>query len=383
MSAPRVMIVAGEASGDQHAANLVHELRKLEPGVRLAGMGGPRLREAGVDTLVDIADLAVVGLLEVLLNYRKLRAALNQLQRALLEQPPELLILVDYQEFNQKLAAFAKAHGIRVLFYISPQVWAWRPNRVHKMATIVDHMAVIFPFEVALYEQAGVPVTFTGHPLVDDVKPDKTTTEARRELGLRDSLTIGLFPGSRQSEITRLLPIQLDAAEQLRQHYPDCRFVLPQASTIDDDRLKPFRSRLERLQVHVIRNNMHDVIQACDAIIVTSGTATLEIGLYEKPMVIVHRIAPLSYWILRRMVKLEHIGLVNIVTGREVVKEFIQNDATADNIVTELRHIIDDERYNQTMRQSLAGIRVLLGAGGGSEKVARLAYDMLHGHNRV
>ena len=372
-----VFIVAGEASGDQHAANLVKHLRALDEQIQFRGMGGDNMRAAGVDTLVDIAELAVVGIVEVLASYGKLKAALNTLKQALRESPPDLLILVDYQEFNQRLAAYAKSIGVRVLFYISPQVWAWRPKRVYKMGKIVDHMAVIFPFEVPLYEQAGVPVTFTGHPLVDDISPDKTTQQARRLLGLDDQLTIGLFPGSRKVEIARLLPVQLEAAALLRQQYPKAQFVLPLASTIGREQLQPFQPQLEQLKVHIIENNMHDVIQACDVIIVTSGTATLEIGLYAKPMVIVHKIAPLSYWILRRLVKLEHIGLVNIVPGKPIVKEYIQHEATPQNIAGEVRHILEDARYNQTMREELAKLRGLLGAGGGSQRVAQLAYDML------
>ncbi len=375
----KVCIVAGEASGDYHAANMVKQLRQLDTELTFSGMGGDYLRQQGVDTIIDIAELGVVGIVEVLTSYRKLKAALTQLKRHIKADPPDLLILVDYQEFNQRLAAYAKSIGIKVLFYISPQVWAWRPKRVHKMAKIVDHMAVIFPFEVPLYETADVAVTFTGHPLVDEIQPDKSTAQAREHLGLQDKLTIGLFPGSRRVEIERLLPIQLDTAERLRERYPDCQFVLPLASTIDMDKLSPYRSRIDTLDIRLIDNNTHDVIQACDVIIVASGTATLEIGLFGKPMVIMHKIAPLSYMILRSLVKLEHIGLVNIVPGKEVVKEFIQNDATADNIASEVEHILEDERYNQTMRDELGKLRTLLGEGGGSRKVAQLAYDMLHG----
>ncbi len=378
MAHKSVLIVAGEASGDQHAARLASELQRLDPQLTLRGMGGDNMRAAGVHTLVDIAELAVVGITEVLLNYRKLKAALNTLKQSLRESPPDLLILVDYQEFNQRLAAYAKSIGIKVLFYISPQVWAWRPKRVHKMAKIVDHMAVIFPFEVPLYEQAGVPVTFTGHPLVDDVKADKTCQQARKVLGLEDRLTVGLFPGSRKVETARLLPLQLEAAAQLRQTHPHCQFVLPLASTISNEDLAPMQTQLQALEVHIIEHAMHDVIQACDAIVVTSGTATLEVGLLGVPMVIVHRIAPLSYWLLSRLVSIDHIGLVNIVSGREVVREFIQHDATADNIVTELRYILDDKHYNQTMREQLHKLRELLGAGGGSKNIAQLAYDMLN-----
>jgi lipid-A-disaccharide synthase len=340
-------------------------------------MGGDNMRNQGVDTVVDIADLGVVGIVEVLVSYRRLKAVLESIKQSISADRPDLLILVDYQEFNQRLAAYAKSIGIKVLFYISPQFWAWRPKRVFKMADIVDHMAVIFPFEAPPYEAAGVPVTFTGHPLVDECQPDKTTEQARQSLGIDNRLTIGLFPGSRNVELQRLLPVQLAAAQQLRENYPDCQFVLPQASTISHDRLNEFMPKLLALNVHIIRNDTHDTIQACDVIMVTSGTATLEIGLFAKPMVIMHKVAALSYMILRPLVKLKHIGLVNIVPGKEIVKEFIQHDATADNIATEVRHILDDEVYRNIMCEELGKLRTLLGDGGGSLKIAQLALDML------
>ena len=378
----KVFIVAGEASGDLHAANLVKQFKLLDTDVQFRGMGGVRMREQGVDTLVDIADLGVVGIVEVLASYRKLKAVLNSIKQAITDDRPDLLILVDYQEFNQRLAAYAKSIGITVLFYIGPQVWAWRPNRVYKMAKIVDHMAVIFPFEVPLYEKAEVPVTFTGHPLVDDIQPDKTTQQAREHLVLQDRLTIGLFPGSRKVEIERLLPIQLCCAQQLKEHYADSQFVLPLASTLTSSQLDPYRHLIDELNIRIVENNTHDTVQACDVIIVTSGTATLEIGLFGKPMVIIHKVATLSYMILRQLLKLKHIGLVNIVPGKEIVKEYIQNDAVPSNIVAEVQRILDDKSYNATMRTELGKLRELLGAGGGSYKVARLAYDMLHHKNK-
>lgn len=373
-----VFIVAGEASGDLHAANLVKQLKQIDADIQYKGMGGEKLREQGVDTLVDIADLGVVGIVEVLMSYRRLKAVLNQIRQAITNERPDLLILVDYQEFNQRLAAHAKSIGIKVLFYISPQVWAWRPKRVYKMANIVDHIAVIFPFEVPLYEKADVPVTFTGHPLVDEIIVDKTTEQARQALNLQDTLTIGLFPGSRKVEISKLLPIQLACAKQLKQQYPDCQFALPLASTLTRTQLNPYNNLIDELNINVIENNTHDTIQACDVIIVASGTATLEIGLFGKPMVIMHKIAALSFMIISRLALVKHIGLVNIVPGKEVVKEFIQDEATADNIVAEAKRIIEDADYNKKMCDELNMLRDLLGAGGGSRKVAQLAHDMLN-----
>ncbi|MDT8452466.1 MAG: lipid-A-disaccharide synthase [Gammaproteobacteria bacterium] len=372
-----VFIVAGEASGDLHAANLSKELLHIDDHIRLQGMGGRRMREAGVEVLFDASQLAVVGIIEVLFKYRMIKGVLNQIEAHLRQSPPDLLILVDYQEFNQKLAAYAKSLGIKVLFYIGPQVWAWRPKRVYKMARIVDQMAVIFPFEVELYKKADVPVEFTGHPLVDENIPDKTAPQARQALALEETTTVGLFPGSRMGEIERLLPIMLASARQLRARHPELQFVLPLASSVQHQDLAEYGPELSALKVHVIENNSHDVIQACDSIMVASGTATLEIGLMGTPMVITHKVAALSYFILSRLVSISHIGLVNIVPRREIVREFIQNEATPENLTAETLRILEDENYNQNMRNELAKLRELLGAGGGSKNVARLAYSML------
>ena len=252
MPGQTVFIVAGEASGDLHASHLARSLLQLDAGLKLRGMGGDNMRRAGVDILIDASELAVVGLVEVLANYRTIKSALESLQKTITDNPPDLLILVDYQEFNQRLAAYAKSIGIKVLFYIGPQVWAWRPGRVYKMARIVDQMAVIFPFEVELYKDANVPVEFTGHPLVEEVAADKTPGLARELLELDQTTTIGLFPGSRKGEIKRVLPIQLKAASKLLKADPDLQFVLPLAESLSDDVLDPFIEDIVDLRICVI-----------------------------------------------------------------------------------------------------------------------------------
>ena len=382
MSHQSVFIVAGEASGDLHGANMARELHALAPDIRMRGMGGVGMATAGVELVVDSSDLGVIGLVEVLASYRKIKKVLKQLKQVLHDDPPELLILIDYQEFNQRLAKYAKSIGIKVLFYISPQVWAWRPKRVYKMAKIVDHMAVIFPFEVPLYEQAHVPVTFTGHPLVDEVTRDKTRDQALAALtqinaDITRSPTVALMPGSRKLEISRLLPILIDCVRELRTHKPNLQYILPLANSLQLADLKAYQTDLNAFGIHVVEHATYDAIQASDCVIVASGTATLEIGLLGTPMVIIHKIAPLSYAILRRLVKLKHIGLVNIVPGKEIVKEFIQHDATTHNIVGEVLHLLEDQAYNSEMRTQLAALRSLLGKQGGSRNVARLALKMI------
>ena len=340
-------------------------------------MGGDNMRRAGVDILIDASNLAVVGLFEVLANYRTIRGVLEQLKQTIAETPPDLLILVDYQEFNQRLAAYAKSIGIKVLFYIGPQVWAWRPKRVYRMGKIVDQMAVIFPFEVELYKDANVPVEFTGHPLVEEVIADKSPAQARELLELDELTTIGLFPGSRAGEIRRVLPIQIDTAKQLRKHNPDLQFVLPLAESLNDEALDPFIEEIVSLRIAVINGKTYDVMQACDAIITASGTATLEIALMGVPMAIVYKISWLSYFILKFMVSIDRIGLVNIVAGKDVVKEYLQGKARPKKISEEILHILSDNNYNDTMRHELSLTREKLGDSSGTTHVAQLAYDML------
>ncbi len=373
-----IMISAGEASGDLHAANLVKALHKIDSSIHVKGLGGEKLREAGVDVLIDCSDIAVVGIVEVLINYRKIIAVLNKLRDELRNNPPDLLILVDYQEFNFKLAKTAKELGIKVLFYISPQVWAWRPHRVHKIGQLIDMMAVLFPFEEKFYKKANVPVRFVGNPLVDEAKATKTKQLAIDEYKLNtNSKIIGLFPGSRKGEIKRVLPIQLETAVLLKQKHPDIQFILPIASTLNKNDFSACLEKYSSLNIKLIKDNTYDVMQVCDAIITASGTATLEIALMGIPNVITYKIAALSYFILKRMVTIDNIGLVNIVAEENIVKEFIQYEAKADAIASEIDKILTDEKYRNKMIKKLNQVKEKLGKKGGSNNIAQLAYEML------
>ena len=377
-----VVIVAGEASGDAHAARLVDELKKIDDSICFRGMGGDNLRKAGVDVFIDMAEIAVVGFVEVLMKYNLIKAELNKLKQNIEKQPPDLLILVDYQEFNQRLAAFAKGIGVKVLFYIGPQVWAWRPKRVYKMGKIVDHMAVIMPFEKVLYDDANVPVTFTGHPLTDEVVRDKTRQQAREALQIEDKVTVGLFPGSRGGEISNILPILLESAKLIRQQQAkdnraDVQFILPIANTIKAEDLAPFAAALKELSVITVKDQFYDVAQSCDVILTASGTATLEIGLLEIPMVIVYKTSAITFFIGKNLVSLKHIGLVNIIPGKEIVREFLQGDAKPPLIANEALHLLNDQKYYESMQHELSLIRQQLGDGSGSKNVAELAWKML------
>jgi len=371
------MLVAGEASGDQHAASLFLELKKLLPNVRGIGMGGAQMRESGVEIRYDSTPIAVIGTTEVIKHYGEIRRALRQMQQLVREERPDLLICVDYKEFNFRLARAAKAAGVKVLFYVSPQVWAWRPERVKKYGEVVDQMAVIFPFEVPFYEAHQIPVRYVGHPLAGTVTPSIPKSLALREFDLQTSgPIIGLLPGSRANEIKRLLPVIRQSAILLSQRFPNAQFVLSQASSIGAEMLRPHLQECP-IDIRVVKGRNYDVLQCCDAVITVSGTATLEVALSGIPMAIIYKVTPISYYLGRWLIKIPFIGLPNILAGRRIVQEFIQHEATPDNIAGEIGKILGDEAYAGEMRQALREVKNLLGEGGGSANLARLATEML------
>lgn len=373
----RIMIVAGEASGDLHGASLVKEALKINPGLSFFGIGGARMRAAGVVTLTDAAEIAVVGLVEVIAHFPIIYRAYTKLKNILETDPPDLLILIDYPDFNLRLAKIAKKANVRVLYYISPQVWAWRVGRVKKIGRVVDHMAVVFPFEVPFYEKEGIPVTFVGHPLVDTVHPTMTRSKARESFGIDpDRKTIGLFPGSRRQEIKNLFPVILESAALLRRSFPDVQFILPLASSLSRADIAPLLES-SGLDVIVVEESGYDVMQVCDAIISVSGTVTLEIAMIGVPMVIIYKVSPVTYMIGRRLIQVEHIGICNIVAGERVVKELIQQDAVPNKIVAEIVRILTDVEYESSIREKLGLVRKKLGIGGCSAKVVQLVMEML------
>jgi len=373
----KIMIVAGEASGDIYGAGLIRTVHEQGAAVSFFGIGGARMRESGCETLVDSADMAVVGLVEVLKHFDVIAAAFLRLKKILLENPPDLLILIDYPGFNLRLAKVAKRAGVKVLYYISPQIWAWRQGRVKKIKRLVDRMAVILPFEVPFYEKAGVPVSFVGHPMADLVNVACSRDEAATSFGLDPANRIvGLFPGSRKSEISRLLPTVLGAARLLQQRFPGMLFVLPLASTLHDDDLTPYLAEAN-LPVTIVRDRVHDLIRACDAVVSVSGTVTLEIALVGTPLVIIYKLSPLTFQLAKRLVKVEHIGLCNIVAGETVARELIQDDASPEKIAAEIELILVDPDYTFRMKERLAMVRKRLGGGGADERMAEIVQSLL------
>ncbi len=375
---PHIMMLAGEASGDAHAAELAEHIWQLNPDVQISGMGSAEMKKVGIEVFFDSSVIAVMGLVEVLKRWGDIKRAMAIVKQQLDETRPDVLVLVDYPEFNLKMARHARELGIKVVFYISPQVWAWRPKRIHKIGRLIDHMAVIFKFEKAYYERANIPVSFVGHPLVDKVKSTRSNDEVRRQLGLdQDATVIGLFPGSRNSEIERLLPLMLETAKQMSAEKSQLRFVLPVAAALDFDAIK-CQCDETQLDIVLTSDDIYDLIICCDSIISCSGTVTLEIALLGVPMCIVYKMSPLSYAIMSRLITIPHVGLVNIVAGKFVVQEFLQNNATVDNISREMLRITEDRDYHQQIKNDLLIVRENLGEGDGSGKMAKLVLSFLN-----
>ena len=372
-----IMFSAGESSGDQHAANMFLELKKHQPDIKGFGMGGAKMALAGIDIRYDSGSIGVIGVVEVLKHYGEIRRALKLIQQLVSTERPDLLVCVDYKEFNLKLARFAKQCGVKVLFYVSPQVWAWRPGRVKTYGKAIDMMAVIFPFETTYYDAENVPVRYVGHPSVDKVHPQRSRLEDMAIFNLDESNpVIGLLPGSRANEINRLLPIMLAAAEILQARIPGIQFMLPQADSISDELLESYMDR-SPVKITVIKNQPYDVIQCCDVVMTTSGTATIEIALLNVPMVITYKLAALTYWLGRWLVNTPFIGLPNIILGKGFIKELIQHEATSENLAEEIERILTDKFYADQMRDNLNQVKQQLGHGGGSKNMAELALEIM------
>jgi lipid-A-disaccharide synthase len=335
------------------------------------------MQEAGVKMLADASEISVVGATEVLTHIGAIHRVYSRLKRFLKEDRPDLLVLIDFPDFNIMLGKAAKKLGIPVLYYISPQVWAWRRGRVKKIAEIVKAVVVVFPFEIELYKSAGVDVRFVGHPLMDVVKSEYTKVDARKQLGLDPARrTVALLPGSRKKEIMHLLPDMLEAARKLETMFEDLQFVLPVAPTLEMDFVRQHVDR-SGVAVDIVDGGVYDALRASDAAIVTSGTATLETGLMGVPMAIVYRVSGLSYFIGRLIVDVDHVGLVNIVAGKRLVPELIQQDATPQNMADAVSKMLNDPAYYKSITDGLAAVRARLGDAGASARAAAVVLELL------
>jgi lipid-A-disaccharide synthase len=373
----QILIVAGEASADLHGSNLVRAIQKLDSNITFYGIGGRKMQDAGVRILVSSSEMAVVGLTEVLSRLRLITRTYLKLRAILKHDRPDLLILMDYPDFNIALAKGAKRFNVPVLYYISPQVWAWRQGRVKKLVDRVDRMAVILPFEEVFYRQKGLDVEYVGHPLLDAVPQDLSKEDALRELGFEATFPIlGLLPGSRKEEIKNLLPAMVRGVEIMSSRYPHIRCILPLAPTISRETVASI-TKASPIEIKILEGNMYKALKACDMAVVTSGTATLEIAMAAVPMVIVYRVSSISYWIGRMVIKVPHIGLVNLVAGEEIVPEIIQNEVTAERLAREALSILEDGQRRENMIRKMESLRERMGTGRPSERTAKIALEML------
>jgi lipid-A-disaccharide synthase len=365
-----VLLVAGEASGDLHGATLASALSALAPGVRIAGMGGERMAAAGVRLLRRVERVTVVGGTEAFGRLPALWSAFKALQSQLEHRRPRVLVLIDFPEFNMRLARVARRLGVPVVYFVAPQLWAWRPRRIQAMARDVSRVLAIFPFEVGLYQEAGVPVEFVGHPVLD-VLPEFDRDAARQGLAADGETLVGLLPGSRDAEVRRHLPVLLGAAQRIRARRPGTRFALPVAGTIPPGGIAE-AVRASGLSVEVLPGEAYRVMAAADLLLVASGTATLEAACYGAPMVVLYRLSALSHAIARRLVRgVSHISLPNIIAGREIVRELIQDEATPAAVAAAGLDLLENEVTRAAQRAALLEVRSRLGESGAGVRAAR------------
>jgi lipid-A-disaccharide synthase len=392
----QVFIIAGEPSGDLHGSNLIRALKTRLPQARFVGIGGPKMEEAGLELLFSSSELAVVGVVEIIGHIRPILRAFGRTTDWLRKERPDLLILIDYPEFNFQVAAKAKKLGIPVFYYISPQVWAWRKGRLKKLRRLVDRMAVILPFEEAFFRSHGMKARFVGHPLLDVVKAQVSRSEFCKKAGLNpEGPIIGLVPGSRKSEVSRLFPVMAGAARRMLKDRRDVQFVVPLAPSLDPGILVPFTHQVtesitmdphRRTQtngspdhpiIRMVRGQTYDAIAASDLIIAASGTVTLEAAILGTPMVVTYMVSPVTYFLGRCLVKVPFVSLVNLVAGRRVVPEILQRDVSAERLSLEALSLLNDKVATENMIRDLKEIKKALGKSGAAERAADLAMDLI------
>jgi len=374
------MISCGEASGDLYAGALVAALRDLEPDVDVFGFGGERLREAGADLVGNFRGFSVTGLVEALSVVPRSWKMLRALGDAARIRRPDVFVAIDFPDFNFRLLPVMRRLGVPIVYYVSPQLWAWRAGRLDTLRRYVDRMLVIFPFEVALYQAAGVPVDFVGHPLVDQSTPSRTRESVAASVGLNPRHPIvALLPGSRPNELHRILGDLVRACPLVAARVPDVQFLVARAPSLDDALFAPLGALEEAgLPLGVIDGATDDVLAAADVVITASGTATVQTALHGRPMVIVYRLSPLTYRIGRRFVRVSAYGMVNLVAGRPIVPELIQEDFTPERVAAETVSLLTDEARGAVMRRDLDAVRRRLGEPGASRRAAAAVLETAH-----
>jgi len=364
----KVMISSGEASGELYGALLSREIKKRWPDTEIFGIGGPRMKQEGVSLIAPITH--IVGLVEVIKHLPEVKRTLDKARDALATRKPDVLVLIDYPDFNITLARKAKEEGIPILYYVSPQVWAWRSGRVKKIASLVNRMAVLFPFEVECYKHTGLPCEFVGHPVAETIRINESKEAIRTKLGLDpDRGVISLLPGSRPGEIRRHLPIIINVAEKITDEFPDMQIVMPLVTgTMITEKLPD--------NIKMIYGRTTEALACSEAAAVTSGTATLETGLLGIPMVVFYKISPLTFYLGKLLVNISYVSLVNLLSGKKVVEELLQKDANAENIFSELKRLLTDRPYRTEMIAALEKIREMMEDKRTSERVARITGEV-------
>ncbi len=379
--AKHVMIITGEVSGDLYGSLLVEQLKSLEPSIRITGIGGERMRRTGVETFLDSNDLSVVGIWEAIVRLPKLRKALETAKQQIATETPDLLVLIDYPGFNLRLAEFAKKRRIKTMYYVSPQIWAWGRKRINLVRRHVDKMVVILPFEVELYQRAGVDVTYVGHPLLDIVRTNLTRDEFLDVLSLpRETRLIALLPGSRLHEITRHLDPLLKCVPLIRKHLKNVSFVVATLPNFEG----LVRNEVARTgeSIRVLTDHRYEALKHSDLAIVCSGTVTLEAALLDTPTIVIYKLALFSWAVGKMIVKVPYISLTNLVAGTKVVPEYVQDAVNPDVLADEALRFLTDTEYRQGMRKQLETVRERLGPPGASRRTAQIALKMISDHSQ-
>lgn len=373
------MIVAGEPSGDLHASHVIHAFKAQHSQISFYGMGGDRMEEAGVSLNIHIRDSAVMGIAEAIAVLPKFLKKQALLKKHIREKSPDVLILIDFAEFNMPLAKYARSQGVPVVYYIPPKAWAWRPGRAKKLAKYANLVASIFPFETEFYQKAGASAQFVGHPLVDFAKTDLTPTQAREKLGLQsDTQVIGLMPGSRRSEIQRILPTILKTTAYISSKLPNTEWILPLAPGISEEFISECKNGIEGIpNIKIIRNDTYTALRAATLMLVTSGTATLETACLGTPMIILYRTSWLNWRIINALTPLEHSGLPNLIAGKRIVPELLQDDLTPENLTNHTLDLLSNPDKLDEQRTSLSKVYKQLGEPGTAERTAKLVLEQV------
>lgn len=372
----KVMILAGEASGDMHGANLARALQELEPEVRLLGMGSSLMQDAGVELAFDVTELSTVGFAEAIKSIGTLKGILRQLGELMDREKPNVLVLIDYPGFNMEVAKVAKSKNIPLVYYFSPTAWAWGKGRAKKVASLVTKVASVLPFEADVYREAGADVVFVGHPLLDIVRPQLSQEQFCKLWSLdQERPIVGLLPGSRKQEIKSLLPVLLESAKLIKEQIPQVQFLLPLAHTISREEVEE-QVKANSLEIKVIEGQTYELMTASDIIVVASGTATLEAACLGVPMVIVYQVS-FSTWLLGKiLLKIPHIGMPNIIAGKEIVPELIQKDANPEKISEKVISLLEKPEKIIEIKRELEKVREKLGGEGAVKRVAQLVLDL-------